>query len=474
MHRYEQLAQELEALIASGQLRPGDRLPSVREAKARRAVSASTVFQAYQALEARGLVQARPQSGFYVAAVAGTAARRPRPSLPPQRTSAVAVSELVFEVLGAARSPGVAPLGSAFPGPGLFPLGKLARSAAIGMGQLDPHAVVTHLSPGSERLREQIALRYRLNGVAVDATEVIVTNGALEGLNAGLQVVTEPGDTVVVESPTFYGALQALERLHLRALEVRTDPATGLDLEALETALDNHRVAACWLMPSFQNPLGSLMPDAARAALVELLARRGVPLIEDDAYAELYFGSQRPKPAKAWDSAGLVLHCSSFSKCLAPGYRVGWIAAGRFVQQVHRLTLMTTMGASLPAQLAVQHYLDQGGYERHLRRLRRRLAEQGHAVARAIEATFPRGTRFTTPSGGYFIWVELPRGLDAMALQRLALAEGIAIAPGQIFSPDHRFRHGLRINTGHPAEVTLPAVARVGELAHQLGRKPQQ
>ena len=468
---YERYAEEIAALIAQGELAPGTRIPSVREASTRRGISASTVFQAYHLLEARGLIHSRPQSGYYVSAPLANAASRPRISAPPRQSTSVAISDLVFDVIDAARSRSVAPLGSAFPSPELFPLARLARSAAIGLRQLDPASIVDHLSPGNRRLREQIALRYRVDGIRVEHDEIVVTNGALEALNIGLQAVTRPGDTVAVESPTFYAALQALERLGLKALEIPTDPAEGADPDALAEALDRHAVAACWLMPNFQNPLGSLMPETRKQALVDVLARRGIPLIEDDVYGELYFGGQRPRPAKAFDRDGLVMHCASFSKSLAPGYRVGWIAAGRFARAVERGVLMTTLSASVPAQTAVVHYLEQGGYDRHLRRLRATLAQQMLLAVQAVPMHFPEGTRFARPRGGYFLWLELPHTVDAMALYRAALDEGIGIAPGHIFSPDHRFRHNIRLNCGHPGAGFLPALQRVGALAIQLSRK---
>lgn len=454
-------------MIAAGQLRPGDRLPSVREARARRGISASTVFQAYQLLERDGLVVARPQSGFYVNLP--LAERSERLTLSSDGIpAAVQVSELVFHVLGQVRSRGVAPLGSAFPGPELFPLGKLARAASAGLEAMDPGAVVEHLSPGYPRLIQQIELRYRIDGIVLAPDEIVVTNGALEALNASLQLTTRPGDTVVVESPAFYAALQAIERLGLKALSLTTSPVTGLDLNALEMVLARERVGACWLMPTFQNPTGALMPEANKRDLVALLARHQVPLIEDDVYGELYFGTARPKPAKAFDRNGLVLHCSSFSKTLAPGYRVGWVAAGRYAQALQRHTLMTTMSASMPAQTALTHYLQKGGYDRHLRRLRGALHARMTAASAVIEACFPAGTRASRPRGGYFLWLELPRALDAMALHARALEAGIGIAPGHLFAPDTRYAQCLRINIGHDSGSVLPALRRLGELAHEL------
>ncbi|MGQ0800230.1 MAG: aminotransferase-like domain-containing protein [Pseudomarimonas sp.] len=467
MTLYRQYASEIAAMIAVGQLRPGDRLPSVREAKARRGISASTVFQAYQLLERDGLIVARPQSGFYVNLP--VAERSATPSSASDGVAAqVQVSELVFHVLSQVRSRGVAPLGSAFPGPELFPLSKLARAACAGLEAMDPGAVVEHLSPGFPRLIEQIELRYRIDGIALMPGEIVVTHGALEALNAALQLTTKPGDTVVVESPAFYAALQAIERLGLKALSLPTSPVTGLDLNALETVLTKERIGACWLMPTFQNPTGALMPAASKRDLVALLARHQVPLIEDDVYGELYFGNARPRPAKAFDDHGLVLHCSSFSKSLAPGYRIGWVAAGRYAQALQRHTLMTTMCASMPAQIALTQYLQTGGFDRHLRRLRGALHARLTAASAVIESAFPSGTRISRPRGGYFLWVELPPGLDAMTLHALALAEHIGIAPGHLFSPDTRYAHYLRINVGHDSTLVLPALRRLGALAHTL------
>jgi DNA-binding transcriptional MocR family regulator len=302
----------------------------------------------------------------------------------------------------------------------------------------------------------------------VPASDIVVTNGALEALNLCLQAVTQPGDTVIVEAPTFYGALQALERLGVKALEVQTHPRTGIDLDAMEAAIQRHAPKACWLMTQFQNPLGSLMPDDKKRQLVELLARHDIPLIEDDVYGELYFGAARPVPAKAYDKQGLVLHCSSFSKCLAPGYRIGWASAGRYAQRVQRLKLTSTLSASGPAQGAIAEYLEQGGYDRHLRRLRETLQAQQERMADAIAREFPAGTRVTRPQGGFFLWLELPAAVDALALHRDALARGISVAPGPIFSASGQFASALRLNYGHPWDAAHDTAIRVlGELARQ-------
>jgi DNA-binding transcriptional MocR family regulator len=382
------------------------------------------------------------------------------------RSRPVAVSELVFEVLEATRRPGVAPLGSAFPSADLFPLRQLTRALATGMRKLEAARIVEDLPPGNERLRKQIALRYALSGTRVAPEEIVITNGAMEALTLSLQAVTRPGDAVVVESPGFYAAFQALERLRLKAVEIPCDPRHGLDLAALRGALQRQDVKACWLMPSFQNPTGASMPEQNRRELMQLLEKHAVPLIEDDVYAELYYGARPPRPVKAFDTKGLVMHCGSFSKCLAPGYRIGWVAGGRHAQSILRAKIMTTLSAAVPSQQALAEYLAHGGYERHLRKLRRALARQHEIAARIATRSLPAGTRLSSPEGGYFLWAEFPAAVDTLQMHRDALSHGVNIAPGQIFSATRAFRNCLRLNYGHPRDTRFePAMRIIGELA---------
>ena len=464
--RYEQLADEMAQAMRDGLLQPGERLPSVRQTCQRRGISPSTVFQAYGLLETRGLIEARPRSGFYVRAHKRPARALPKAAVPQAGVTAVSVSALAFGLLESTRDAAVVPLGSAFPASHLFPFDALARSGARAMRRLKPAQITSALTAGDPELRQALRRRYALQGVPLAEDELVITNGAMEALNLCLQAVTQPGDVVVVESPTFYAALQALERLNLKAVEVATDPQTGVNLDALAPLVAGQKVAACWFMPSLQNPLGALMPHARKQALVALLAQHGVPLIEDDVYGELYADVRRPPPAKAFDLTGGVLHCASFSKCLAPGYRVGWAAAGRFAATVQRLKMMSSLATALPPQLAIADYLAQGGYDRHLRQLRAALAAEQQRARRLIERHFPAGTRVTRPAGGYFLWLELPAAVDALALHHQAMAQGISTAPGVLFSADRRFVHHLRLNVGHPGDARVDdALRRVGELA---------
>lgn len=466
MKRYEALAEEIAASIRSGVMKAGDKLPSVRQTSASRSVSPSTVFEAYYLLEARGLIRARERSGYYVSA--GSRKSLPEPetaSKPDGESTVVDVSNLVFEVLGAMRQRDVVPFGSAFPSPELFPLPRLAKAMASSVQRMDPWSTVDDLTPGNANLRRQIALRYLADGLSIHTDEIVVANGAMDALNLCLMAVTRPGDAVVIESPTFYASLQALERLGLKAIEVPTHPREGMDLAALENALQRHDPKACWLMTNFQNPLGSLMPEENKRRLVALLAQHGVPLIEDDVYGELYFAAKRPLPAKAFDTQGLVLHCSSFSKCLAPGYRVGWAVAGKYTEDVARLKLMTSISASAPAQAAIAEYLSKGAFDKHLRHLRHTLSTRQDIVMEAVLRYFPPGTRATRPSGGYFLWLELPEHVDALRIHRQAIALGISIAPGPMFSAQRKFRNCLRLNYGHAwNEKADEALAVLGRL----------
>ncbi|CAI3801469.1 HTH-type transcriptional regulator NorG [Pseudomonas sp. MM221] len=465
MKRYERFADDIAELIRSGVLGPGQRVPSVRYASQTHGVSPSTVFQAYYLLERRGLIRARPRSGYFVNAHAPRQFSEPQALQPVSESTDVDVSALVFSILDSIKDPNTIPFGSAFPSPELFPLQRLSRSLASASRSMDPRMVVTDLSPGNPQLRRQIALRYMVGGLMLPMEELLITNGALEALNLCLQAVTQPGDLVAIEAPAFYACLQVLERLKLKAVEIPVHPREGMDLGALAQTLEKHPVKAVWCMTNFQNPVGASMPEAKKQALVELLTRHQVPLIEDDVYAELYYSQQAPKPAKAFDTQGLVMHCGSFAKSLAPGYRIGWVAAGRFAQKIERLKLMTSLCASMPAQAAIADYLQHGGYDRHLRKLRYALEGQQANMLAAITRHFPAQTRVSQPSGGYFLWLELPEQIDALKLFHMALAQGISIAPGPIFSPTRRFGNCIRLNYGSPwhegAERAMETLGRI-------------
>lgn len=463
---YAQLAADIQNSIESGTLRPGEKLASVRALCKSRGLSPATVTQAYHLLEDRGLISGRSRSGYFVNAAPRAWPPLPLAAKPTKRSTAVNVADLVFEVLEATKRREIVPLGSAFPSPLLFPLPKLAQILGATSKKLDPWATVESLPPGHYELRRHISRRYLESGARIGPEGIVVTAGAMEALSLCLRTVTRPGDIVAVESPAFYSALQLVQALDLRAVQIPTDPLEGMDLSALAEALAKHKITACWAMTNFQNPLGASMPTAKKRELVKLLAQHEVPLIEDDVYAELYFDAQRPQPAKAFDEAGLVMHCGSYAKCLAPGYRVGWVAAGRYTEAVQRLKTTTSISTNVHAQAALAEYLKHGGYDRHLRKLREALGAQQQEMLRAIRNYFPAGTRVTQPRGGYFLWAQLPEKIDALEVHRRALTKGISIAPGPLFSPQRQHRNFIRINYGHPwSDAIEAAVASIGKSA---------
>lgn len=469
MVRYQRLAYETEKLIGDGVLRPGDRLPSVRQVCRTHSISPVTVTQAYYLLESRGLIEARPKSGYFVRARLGQRLNEPEMSHPVGNSTELQVSDFIFQILNSVKDPAVVPLGSSFPSPYLFPLDKLGRFLGQAARRFDPLSTLTDLPPGNEELRRQIALRYLSRGAVVATDEIVVTSGAMEGINLCLQAVTRPGDLIAIESPTFYAGLQASERLGLKVIEIPSHPREGISIEALEDALRHHPIKACLLMLNFGNPTGSLVSEERKKYLIDLLARHDVPLIEDDVYNELYFDPQPPLCSKSAVRADHVMHISSFSKCLAPGYRLGWIAAGRYAEKIVRLKLSTTLATTIPVQIAVAEYLKHGGYDHHLRRLRQQLSAQESLLIEGVERHFPSNTRLARPSGGYFVWLELPESVDALKLHRMALEQGISIAPGPIFSAKKEFGNCIRLNFGHPqTEQLQQAVATLGQLVSTL------
>jgi DNA-binding transcriptional MocR family regulator len=471
MLRYERLAEHLTGLIDRGALRPGDRLPSVRELSRQQRVSVSTVVESYQLLENRGLVEVRPQSGHYV--------RRRRPALPEPRPARriaapcrVGVAELVAQVYAVMHDPEVVPLGGAQLAADFLPTAKLNRMAANIAREAGGAGVLYPPPQGVLPLRRALARRAIDWGLAATPDDVIVTVGGMEALHLCLRAITRAGDAIAVETPTYYGLLQLLESLELEVIEIPSHHRTGIDLDALESTLRAGPVKGCLVTPSFNNPLGSLMPDEHKERLVAMLARHDVPLIEDDVYGDLAHDGSRPRPARAFDRKGLVMLCGSASKTIAPGYRIGWALPGRWRDKVERLKFAQTVATPAVPQMAVAEFLANGGYDHHVRQLRRRLAANVARFTDAVAEHFPPGTRVSRPQGGFVLWIELPGGASARDLHAAALERGIGLAPGPIFSPRGRFESFFRLSCGVPwSEVTDRAVRTLARLAGDLAAR---
>ncbi len=466
---YEKLADEIETAVRNGVFAAGERIPSVRQASQQHGVSIKTVLHAYALLEGRGVVETRPQSGYFVRELARTQGAWAMSPQAPAVASEVDVSRLVLSTLRSIRTNDAMPLGSPYPDPTLFPWRRINQYANAIARRHASWNLMDDLPPGNPELIRQIARRYAENGVQVDPREIIITVGATEAINLSLQAVAKPGDTVAVESPTYYAMLHAIERLGMRAIEVPTHPVDGIDLAALAQIIAREKIAACMVMPNFQNPLGFLMPDERKRQLVELLAAHDIPAIENDVYHELYYGEARPSTLKNFDTRGLVLHCASFSKSLTASYRIGWAMPGRYRAQVEKLKFLNTLTTPSVPQVAVADYLRQDGYDRHLRHVRRVYRQQARLMTAAVQRFFPACTRTSAPQGGYVLWVELPERVDSMRLYQAALMRGITIGPGYMFSTRNEFHHFIRLNYSYTwTPATETALKTLGELVAQM------
>ncbi|MEO6671586.1 MAG: PLP-dependent aminotransferase family protein [Ferruginibacter sp.] len=449
-HLYLQVAEGLEKMISDEVLRIGDKLPSVRVLSEEYGISMGTAFQAYYHLEGRGLIEARPKSGYYVRF---NYKRFPQlPSMTPADALShdVSVKEMIASIYRDIVSTDVINLALAVPDPSLLPTAKINKSVVYALRHTKDHCINYENTQGNAELRQQIAKLAFNWGGKIQADEIVITSGCLDAMTLCLKAVTSNGDTVAVESPNYFGIYQAIESIGLKVVEVPSDPVLGLDLPSVEKAIKKYRVKAVVTVPNFNNPLGSCMPDENKKKLVEMITRYNVPLIEDDIYGELYFGKSRPKVCKYYDSKGLVMHCSSLSKSLAPGYRIGWTIPGKFFDQVKHLKRIQNISSPTLTQVAMAHYLKNGRYEYHLKTLRKALYTQSLRYVQAIIKYFPADTKVSRPHGGFSLWVQLNKKADSFKLRTEAIKHNISIVPGKIFSSGNNYDHCIRISFGKP------------------------
>ena len=465
---YQRIAQQLAEDIQRGVYRPGERVPSVRKLSVQLGVSHATVLQAYATLEDQGMIRARPQSGYYVHQSPALIA--PTPEIAQvERPALVTRASIINQVLLEGRREGVFPLGAAVPHVEYLPVRALHQQIAKVTRFQSPRAFSYMFSPGYEPLRRQIAIRMRDAGVVVDPAEVVVTHGCVDAMQMALRVITRPGDLIAVESPTYYGWLQLAEVLGLKVIEIPCDPTTGLSLEALQLAARQWPIKALLLTARLSNPMGGTLPAERQHQLLRLASDYDLQIIEDDIYGELLFEQGSSKALKAFDRDGRVIYCSSFSKTLAPGVRIGWVISPSHQAEIERLQTFTTHSACSVTQMGVAAYLENGGYDRHLRSVRQEYRKNLSAFQLAVQQYFPAGTQMTRPKGGFVLWVSLPAKVNTQELHLRALQHGISIVPGLVFSNTEQFNHCIRLNCAVPwnkdAERALMAL---GLLATQL------
>ncbi len=445
---YERVAGLVAGQISSGALRVAERIPSVRSMSRAASVSVSTVVQAYAHLESLGLIEARPQSGYFV---------RPRgharlPPPPPRQLRSTRPRGVAADVLDACREAmqrtDLVQLNMACAPPESSPNRRLNSLIREELRLHPNHAGEIVLPPGDFELRRQVARRAALAGAPTTPDDIVITSGTMDAVTLALHVLCKAGDTILVESPTYFGVLQSVEHLGLKVVEVPNHPGRGIDVDAVRGAVGGQRFAAAVLMPNFNNPTGSLTPTDAKRELVSVLTAASVPIIEDDLYGELHFGSEHPASLRSFDTQGLVISCGSVSKTIALGYRVGWAITPTWATEIQRAKFYTSVAAPTLQQRVLERYFASGGYDRFLTGLRHMLARSAERFLDAIATTFPPGTCVARPAGGMVLWVRLPTGVDSMELFRMALASRIGIMPGIVFSAKAGYRNYIRLNYG--------------------------
>lgn len=462
---YERVARLVETQIASGALRANDRIPSVRSMSRTARVSVSTVVQAYVHLENIGLIEARPQSGFYVRRPDVPPATQPRARTTRSRRPTSVAQEMLDTCREALSRPDIVPLNGAMTSAALYPNQRLNNLVREVLRDRPHHAGELITPPGDPELRRQVAKRMALAGAPTDPQHVVITGGTMDAITLTLRVLCQPGDTVLVESPTYFGLLQAIEHLRLKVVEVPNRPGAGIDADAVRALVRSTQLSAAVLMPNFNNPAGTLTPDEAKKEIVSTLTGNEVPIIEDDIYGDLHYGSARPSSMRAFDESGLVISCGSVSKTIALGYRIGWAVSPQFHTDIARAKFYSSVACPTLQQLVLARYYASGGYDRYLRRVRAMLSQNSQLFIDAVARHFPTGTRIARPAGGIVIWVELPSNVDGAELFRTALASRIGIAPGIVFSAKADYRNYVRISCGLPWSPTLDrAIEKLGKL----------
>lgn len=448
---YHEIAGRIHQQIETGIYVPGERLPGVRLLSQQFGVSVSTVVQAQRQLENEGSLEARPRSGYYICERPWIKPALPSPSTPPQRPMPVTGQELSLHLARVVNQEDFIQLGAAVPHANFLPMRALQRSLNKVVRLYDNRAANYAFPPGLLSLQQQIARRMLASGDRVHPEDILITNGGHEALTLALRTVATAGDIIAIESPTFYGLLQVIDSLGMKALEIPTDPQTGISLPALELALEQWPIKACVLIPNFHNPLGCLLSDAHKQALVKLANKHQVTLIEDDIYADLAYNGERPRSLHSFDQQRRTIYCSSFSKTVAQGLRLGWmLLPPEHLERATYFKYVTNLAAPTLSQLAVADYLEHGNHERYLRQVQNQYQQQVSLFARTLNKYLPAGTRISQPKGGFVLWIELAMGIDTLALAHRMIEHKVSIAPGRLFSASAKYTNCIRINCAQP------------------------
>ena len=461
--KYQKIAKTIARQIKTGIWKTGDKLPSLRTISREYGISLNTAIQAYYDLEKDGFIIASPKSGYFVNY---KPLRLSAPSTTQPQNKYVGGEEdndLISEVFHSIEDMSVTRFSLGVTEDVLLPIAKLNKELIRAMRSLPGSGTRYEDTQGSLNLRKNIArFTYKWNGNLTEE-DIVITAGATNATSLALSAIAQKGDTIAVESPVYFGILQLATSMGLRVLELPTNPITGVEPDALKRVLP--QIKACILISNFSNPMGCCMPDEHKKAVVKMMADNNIPLIEDDLYGDVFFGNSRPKPCKAFDEEGSVLWCSSVSKTLAPGYRVGWIAPGKFKNAIIKQKMIHLISTPPLNQMAISNFMENDRYENHLHKLRRELHSNSLRFVQSIMDYFPEETKIIHPQGGFMIWVELEKRFNTTQLYYQAMKQKISIAPGRMFTLQEQFENCMRLSYGQKwAPVIEERLMQLGDI----------
>ncbi len=466
---YRQIADNIERKIESKDFRAGEKLPSVRNICRELGVSMSTVLEAYYYLEGRGYITSRPKSGYFVRQLPAKRLARPEISTPGvYGEDADVTNMLVQKIYRSFHSDENILFSVGVPGKEFLPVARLDKEMVRALRSLPGSGTLYESVQGNVRLRRQIALQsINWNG-NLTADDIIITTGCMEALSLSLMTVVKAGDCIATESPVYFGLLQLARGLGLNVIELPTDAQTGVCVRSLMKLADEGKIQACCLISNFNNPLGSSIPAVNKREITEYLSQKNIPVIEDDLYADLFFGLNRPLSCKSFDKNSNVIWCGSVSKTLAPGYRVGWVAPGKYLERMMHHKLVSSVSSATLQQEAVATFLESGRYENHLRKLRGILHTNCMKLTDSVSCCFPEGTRISAPGGGFMLWVELPDCFNTTELYDILMEHKISIAPGRMFTLQNQYENCMRLSFGMEWNETInQAVKVIGRILTQ-------
>lgn len=453
---YRQIAEQLREQIASGQLPEGHRLPTERELAKTLGLNRSTVLAAYAELKADGLVDAHVGRGTVV--LPQRFGARASGAVQPfsfrqitRRTAGAEPEPIIRDLLELGSVPDVIPLSVGLPAPELLPVTAVRELQDRLLSERGAQALLHSPTEGIGPLRESLARLMADRGIACEADEVLVTTGSQQGLDLLARVLLDPGDPVVVEQPTFFGALEIFRNAQARLLPVPVD-AEGMQVDALEELLGRHRPKFIYTLPTFQNPSGTSLSLARRKRLLELAYRYQVPVVEDDLYSELRYEGDALPSLRSLDTAGYVIHLSSVSKVLFPGLRIGWVVAPRpFLRTLALAKQAIDLHSGTLGQFLVDGFLREGHWAPHVEKVRKAYAAKRKAMLDALLEVRPRGLKWARPAGGFYVWCSFPARVSSSRLLSRAARERVSYLPGEacLIGEPGGERH-LRLNFSYP------------------------